>query len=60
MLKAYYFRHQRGFTLAPVYAKSEMEATILLWSQHKWCNANKNNTTLIKVEDGTEWERICN
>lgn len=60
MLYAYYFRHHpTGYLLAPVYAKNELDATILLPIQHSWCKPNANNTTLERVEKGTEYDRIC-
>lgn len=55
-LNAYYFRHNH-MTLAPVYAFTEKEARCLLITQHEWCKA-PYNTPLIRVEKGTEWERI--
>jgi len=58
MLYAYYFKHQ-NFTLAPVYAETEKEAREKLTLQHSWCNVS-SNATLIRIEQGTEWERICN
>lgn len=57
MLYAYYFKNE-DFTLAPVYAKTEKEAREKLPLQHSWCNAS-SNATLVKIEQGTEWERIC-
>ncbi len=57
MLYAYYFKHQ-SFTLAPVYAKTEEKAREELPLQHSWCNA-PSNALLVRIEQGTEWERIC-
>lgn len=55
-IKAYYFKH-REMNLAPVYASTEKEARCLLITQHEWCKA-PYNTPLMRVEKGTEWERI--
>ena len=55
-INAYYFKHN-GMCLAPVYAHTEKEARSILITQHIWCNA-PYNSTLIKVEKGTEYDRI--
>lgn len=58
-MKAYYFRHSNGYTLAAIYAKSQQEAENILPVQHSWCNASLSNCSLLRVENGTEWDRIC-
>ena len=58
-MKAYYFKHTAGYTLAAVYAMDEVTAWSLLPNQHSWCNASRSNCTLKSVVQGTEWDRIC-
>ena len=57
-MKAYYYRHTKGYLLAPVYAKTEQESKELLLIQHIWCNATTFNTRLEKVENKTIYEQI--
>ena len=59
-MKAYYYRHTKGYLLAPIYSKTEQEAIKLLPIQHNWCNANLSNTRLEKVADSTIYEEILN
>ena len=59
-MKSFYYRHQNGYLLAPVYAKTEEEAKKFLPTQHSWCQATISNTKLERIEKDTEWEKICN
>ncbi len=59
-MKAFYYKHPNGYTLAPIYANSKQEAEQQLAIQHDWCNASVSNCTLIRVTDQTIWEEILN
>ena len=62
-LKSYYFRcfanKDAPMDLAAVYAKSLKQAWEDLPGRHSWIGASRDNCTLLNIEVGTEYERIC-
>ena len=58
-MKAYYFRHVNGYLLSAIYANTLDQAWDKLVQQHLWCSACRGNCVLEKIEQGTEYDRIC-